>query len=62
MPDYLQWLSKVLPLTYAVDGLREIMLYGKNLLDVRVDLAVLIGFIIVVSVLAAGTLRRGSSG
>ena len=62
MPDYLQWLSKVLPLTYAVDGLREIMLYGQNLLDVRGDLAVLIGFIIVVSVLAAGTLRRGSSG
>ncbi len=25
MTDYLQWLSKVLPLTYAVDGLRDIM-------------------------------------
>ena len=34
MPDYLQWLSRILPLTYAVDGLRDIMLAGKSLLDV----------------------------
>ncbi len=62
MPEYLQWLSRVLPLTYAVDGLREIMLYGSSLLDVWVDLAVLSGFILAISVLAAGTLRRGASG
>ena len=34
MPDYLQWLSAILPLRYAVDGLRDIMLAGKSLLDV----------------------------
>ena len=34
MPDYLQWLSAILPLTYAVDGLRDIMLGGKSLIDV----------------------------
>jgi ABC-2 type transport system permease protein len=62
MPNYLQWFSKVLPLTYAVDGLTNIMIYGKNLLDVWGDLAVLAGFILVISVLAAGTLRRGTSG
>lgn len=59
MPDYLQWLSKILPLTYAVEGLRNIMLSGQNLVDVWVQLAVLVGFAILTSILAAVTLRRG---
>jgi ABC-2 type transport system permease protein len=58
MPDYLQWLSVILPLTYAVDGLRDIMLYGYNLADVWVDLAVLLGFAVLTSVLASLTLRK----
>ena len=62
MPDYLQWLSAVLPLTYAVDGLRDIMLAGKSLLDVGFELAVLAGFTVVTSILAAIVLRRGASG
>ncbi len=61
MPDYLQWLSAILPLTYAVDGLRDIMLAGKNLIDVSFELAVLVGFAIGISVLAAITLRRGAA-
>ncbi len=61
MPDYLQWLSAILPLKYAVDGLREIMLKGKSLLDVGFDLAVLVGFAIITSILAALTLRRGAA-
>jgi ABC-2 type transport system permease protein len=60
MPEYLQWLSAILPLTYAVDGLRDIMLSGKNLLDVGFELAVLAGFTVVTSILAAITLRRGA--
>ncbi len=62
MPDYLQWLSAVLPLSYAVDGLRDIMLAGKSLLDVGFELAVLAGFTVVTSILAAIVLRRGASG
>jgi ABC-2 type transport system permease protein len=62
MPDYLQWLSAVLPLTYAVDGLRDIMLAGKSLLDVGFEMAVLAGFTVVTSILAAIVLRRGASG
>jgi len=61
MPDYLQWLSTILPLTYAVDGLRSIMLSGENLIDVGFELAVLVGFAIVISIVAAITLRRGAS-
>jgi ABC-2 type transport system permease protein len=62
MPDYLQWLSTVMPLRYAIDGLNDIMLQGKNLLEVGFELAVLTGFAVVTSVLAAITLRRGAAG
>ena len=62
MPDYLQWISKVLPLTYAVNGLRDMMLAGKGLADVLFELSVLIGFAAIMSILAALTLRRGSAG
>lgn len=62
MPDYLQWLSTILPLTYAVDGLRNIMISGENLSDVGFELAVLVGFAIVISIVAAITLRRSASG
>ena len=61
MPDYLQWLSKFLPLTYAVDGLRDIMLFGKSLINVGFELGMLVGFTVSVSILAAITLRRGAA-
>ena len=58
LPGYFQAVSKVLPLTYAVDGLKEIMLNGQSLGDIGVDLGVLIGFAAVLLVLAAATVRR----
>ncbi len=61
MPDYLQWLSVILPLTYAVNGLRDIMVAGKSLLDVWFELSVLVGFAVIISILAAITLRRGAA-
>jgi len=60
MPNYLQWLSHVMPLTYAVEGLRNIMLTGQNLVNVCIDLGVLAGFAIITSILAAVSLRRGA--
>jgi len=60
MPGYLQGVSSVLPLTYAVEGLRDVMLAGKSLADVWLDLAVLAGFTVVASVLAAITIRRSA--
>ena len=60
MPSYLQRVSSVLPLTYAVEGLRDVMLAGKSLADVWLDLAVLSGFTVVASVLAAITIRRSA--
>ncbi|HEX9896506.1 MAG TPA: ABC transporter permease [Dehalococcoidales bacterium] len=62
MNDFLQWVAKFLPLTYAVDGMRDIMVYGKSLLDVGLDLAVLAAFAVGISVITALTLRRSSGG
>ena len=59
-PEWLQAVSNVLPLTYAVDALREVMLKGADLASsvVMRDVAVLGGFCILAVVAAAATLRR----
>jgi ABC-2 type transport system permease protein len=59
-PEWLQWISNVLPLTYAVDALREVMLRGADLATavIQRDIAVLAGFCVLVIVAAAATLRR----
>ena len=62
MPTYLEYIAKVLPLTYAVDGLKGIMLQGQTLLGVSLDLGVLVAFAIALSVLGAVALRRGAAG
>jgi ABC-2 type transport system permease protein len=61
MPKYLQYLSDILPLTYAVKGLREIMLSGKGIWNVELDFGVLVGFIVLTAILASLKLRRGAT-
>jgi ABC-2 type transport system permease protein len=61
LPDYLQWLSKFLPLTYGVDGIRALMLQGESLLDIGKEIGVLTAFSVVLMVLAGISLRRGHS-
>jgi len=60
LPDVLRAISDVLPLTYAVDGLREVMLKGSDLTSVAVqtDLAVLGGIALFFVVLASLTIKR----
>jgi len=62
MNEYLQWIAKVMPLTYAISGLQDIMLKGYGLLDASLDLIILASFAVVLLLLAATTLRRGQSG
>jgi ABC-2 type transport system permease protein len=59
-PEWLQVISNVLPLTYAVDALQEVMLRGADLASdaIQLDLAVLGAFCVVTVVAAAATLRR----
>jgi ABC-2 type transport system permease protein len=61
MPNYLQWIAKFLPLTYGVDGIRALMLQGQNLLDIGKEVSVLAAYAVGLLILAALTLRRGSS-
>jgi len=59
-PGWLQVISNVLPLTYAVDALRSVMLEGRGLetTSLVIDLVVLAGFAILALLAASATLRR----
>jgi ABC-2 type transport system permease protein len=48
MSPWLRWLGTVMPLTYAADALRDIMIRGKGWSDIALDVYVLIGFSAVV--------------
>jgi ABC-2 type transport system permease protein len=61
MPEYLQWLAKFLPLTYAVDGIRAMMLQGESLADIPKEIGVLAGYAAVLMILAGISLRRGNA-
>ncbi len=59
-PGWLRVISDLLPLTYAVDALRSVMVKGADLSaqPVQLDLAVVVGFSVLMAAAAAGTLRR----
>jgi ABC-2 type transport system permease protein len=61
MPNYLQWLANCLPLTYGVEGIRAMMLQGQGLVDIGKDVGVLAAYAVGLLILAAFTLRRGTS-
>ena len=58
MPTLFEWFSVVLPLTYAVDALREIMLRGTGLAELWPNLVALGVFSLALLTAAVGTLRR----
>ncbi len=60
MPDVLQAIARVLPLTYATDGLRQVVIRGADLgyAALQVDVGVLAAFVAVFAVLATATIRR----
>ncbi len=59
-PGPLQYLSNVLPLTYAVYGLRDVMIKGADLTSpaLQLDAMVVFGFCLVLIGAATATLRR----
>jgi ABC-2 type transport system permease protein len=60
LPELLQPVARLLPLTYAVEALRAIMLEGADLASsvVRWDILALTGFAVVFAVLATLTIKR----
>jgi ABC-2 type transport system permease protein len=58
MPGWLQPVSKLMPLTYATEALRDVMIKGETLLNVAHLLLVLVAFAAGVIVLAARTAGR----
>ncbi len=60
LPAVLQPIAHLLPLTYAVDGLRKVIIAGADLASsaVQLDLVVLAGIAAFFVVLAATTIRR----
>jgi ABC-2 type transport system permease protein len=59
-PGWLQAVSNVLPLTYAANGLRDVMLKGADLgwPAIQLDTAVVLAFALAAMAAAAATLRR----
>ncbi len=60
MPSVLQGIAAILPLTYATDGLRQVVIRGADLSfgALQLDLLVLAAFVAVFAALATTTIRR----
>ena len=59
-PGWLQWISNVLPLTYAAQAMRDVMLKGADLTwpSIQLDAGVVFAFAVGAIVAAVATLRR----
>ncbi len=58
LPTLLEWLSDVLPLSYAIDAVFEVAQFAEATAAYWQNLAVVVGFAVVLLGLGAGTLRR----
>jgi ABC-2 type transport system permease protein len=58
MPGFMQAISKALPLTYAADALRKVMVLGAGISQISTELIVLIVFGVVMIAIALPVFRR----
>ena len=58
LPTVLQWISDLLPLSYAVDAMQTITSDANGTAQVLGDVAVVLGFVVALIGLGAATLRR----
>lgn len=58
LPDWLHWISNVMPASYALEALQEVGRYPDPTFIVVRDIAIVIGFAVLTLILAAATLRR----
>jgi ABC-2 type transport system permease protein len=60
LPYVLEWISKFLPLTYGVEGIRALMQQGQSLPDIGFDIGILAAFALGFLILASLTLKQKS--
>jgi ABC-2 type transport system permease protein len=58
LPEWLQWISNVLPASYALEALREVGAHAEPTAIALRDIAIVVGFAVLALTLAAATLRR----
>ena len=58
MPWFIQWLSAIMPITYAADAMRKVMIMNAGIQDVLPQIAILIGFGIVTMAIAIPVFKR----
>jgi ABC-2 type transport system permease protein len=60
LPGVLQPIARLMPMTYGIDGLREVLIKGSGLAAsaVQLDIAVLAGMALVLALAASLTIRR----
>ena len=58
LPEWLQWISNVLPASYALEALQQVGAHPDLTATAARDIAVVVGFAVVALALAAATLRR----
>jgi ABC-2 type transport system permease protein len=58
MSEWLRWLSKLMPLYYGADALRDVMIRGKGWTDIAADVYVLIAFSLCIMALNVFALRK----
>jgi ABC-2 type transport system permease protein len=52
LPDWLEPVSRFIPLTYSLDAMRLAVLKGSSLVELRFDILVLLGFTVILTPLA----------
>ncbi|WP_298837013.1 ABC transporter permease [Clostridium sp.] len=57
-PTLANILSKIFPMTYGAEALRDVMLRGKSLIDVRYDVIILIGYALLFLMLNTMALKK----
>ncbi len=61
LPVVLEWISKFLPLTYGVEGIKALMQSGQSLLNIGKDIGILAAFAVAFLLLASLTLRKSAN-
>jgi len=58
MPVVMQWISKALPLTYAVEALRKCVVLGTGIAGMMTEVWVMVGFGVIFTVIAIPVFNR----